>query len=274
MKIYWSGSIALNIVREIIKLSPRPKIKTDVAKLCAEAIGLHMIMLILAASDANLKGRHSSAIFMFRGMEDALDCFAAVSLIPGAADKWVEGKLKASEAAKLWEPELGEITLPNGEKAIEYRKNLRNYFNAFTHCTPYLTDWNAYPCFTANNLPDSHLNAQLYLNHQMTVLEQNAIRIGAFLTAHLLEFIRVIEMVYSQFLDKNKDLKNSLGKSARDLEKQLKDNFGAVYLEEMPPEIKEPVIKCANGKYRKMHFINPQASQNRRQKGKVNNSGS
>lgn len=257
MKVYWSGSIALDIIKRIVAVSPQPKINTEVAKSCAEAIGLHMIMLILTASDANLKGRHSCAVCMFRGMEDALDCFAAVSLIPGAANKWAKGTLKASDAAKLWEPELGEITLANGEKAIEYRRNLRNYFNVFAHCSPYLTDWNAYPHFIGNSLPDSNQSAQLCLNYQMKILEQNATRIGAYLTAHVLEFIRVIEIAYDQFLNQNKNLKNSLEESARDLENQLKDEFGVVYLEEMPPEIKEPIIKCANGKYRKMHLINP-----------------
>jgi len=246
MKLWWKeGSLSLDIIKRIISQSPYPEVQTEIARQCAEAIGLHLIMLILTASDANLRGRHSCALALFRGMEDALDCFAAVSLIPGAAEKWARGKLRASDAARLWEDKFGDFVLPTGEKAIGYRKTLRSYFNNFAHCSPYLTDWNIYPEFDSREVlaPHKNLKAKLRLNHEMKILEQNALRIGAFLAAHTLEFISVVKMAYKSFLTQNPDLKQELTLRRDELEDLLRKHFGAVYLEEMPPELKEPVIK-------------------------------
>ncbi len=244
MELRWEGSLALDIIRRIISQSPYPEVQTEIARRCAEAIGLHLIMLILTASDANLRGRHSCALALFRGMEDALDCFAAVSLIPGAAEKWARGKFRASDAARLWEDKLGDIVLPTGEKAIEYRKTLRSYFNNFAHCSPYLTDWNIYPELDSREIlaPHKNLKAELRLNHEMKILEQNALRIGAFLAAHTLEFISVVEMAYKKFLTRNPDLKGELSGIRRRLTDLFEKEFGAVNLEDRPPELKQVVV--------------------------------
>jgi hypothetical protein len=248
MKLIWSGSVAIDILRRIISQAPKPEVQTKIAQRCAETIGLHLIMLILTVSDANLRGRHSCALALFRAMEDALDCFASVSLIPGTAEKWAKGKLSASDAARFWEDKISDRVLPTGEKAIEYRKTIRNKFNNFAHCTPYLTDWNIYPEFNSDMMPKSggELTAQFRINHEERILEQNAIRIGAYLAAHTLEFIQVIEKAYERYLTENPNLKRELINSRDELENELKTEFGAVNLEDMPPELKEPVIKDPN----------------------------
>lgn len=248
MKLIWSGSVALDIIRRIISQAPQPEVQTEMAKRCAEGIGFHLVMLILTASEANLKGRDSCSLALFRQMEDALDCFAAVSLIPGAAEKWGKGTLRASDAARLWEDKLGDIVLPNNEKAVEYRKTLRSYFNNFAHCSPYLIDWNLYPEFDLSEelKPGGKLTARLRVNHEQKILEQNAIRIGAYLAAHTLEFISVIDKAYERFLRGNPDLKRELSNSKDELESVLRIEFGAVYLEDMPPELKQPILKNAS----------------------------
>jgi len=245
MEVIWTGSRLLAAIGRIISQGPKPEVETEIASACAEAIGLHLTMLILTASDANLSGRHSCALALFRAMEDALDCFAAVSLVPDAAEKWAKGRLKASKAASLWEHRLGDTVLPSGEKAIEYRKGLRTYFNGFAHCSPYLTDWNMYPEFDTRELvePARELTARFRVNHHQDILDQNALRIGAYLAAHAIEFAAVVEMAYGRFLLHNPDLKRELRQSKNDLEKVLEKEFGAVYLEEMPPQLKRPLLR-------------------------------
>jgi len=239
MEVVWTGSRVLAAISRIISEAPKPEVETETASRCAEAIGLHLGMLILTASDANLRGRHSCALALFRAMEDALDSFAAVSLIPDAAEKWAKGELKASKAASLCEHRLGDIVLPTGEKANEYRKGLRTYFDNFAHCSPYLTDWNIYPEFDTEQLLESPSNAtaRLQLNHEQRILDQNALTIAAYLAAHTIEFARAVETAYERFLTQHPDLKRELNRSKDDLENTLKEGFGAVYLDEVPPQL-------------------------------------
>ncbi len=243
-------SLALDAVTCIVRKRPRPQIDTEVAQFSAHVIANHLIFLILTASDANFAGRHSAAISLFRNMEDALDCFGAVALIPGAAEKWTKGKLKASQAAKLYEGKLGTIKLSTGETAIDYRKELRSYFNSYAHCTPYLTDWDLYPHFDRedikklfNNEQEEGIIPELRVNTGDRLLQENAVRIGAFLAAHTLEFSHLIEMGYKNFLNSHKALQKELRENINRLEDTLKKGIAAVYLETPPPEIKNPRIQ-------------------------------
>ena len=254
MKTNWSRPVALDVIKRIISQGPEPKVRTETASRCAEAIGLHIMMLIMVASDANFAGRHSCALALFRGMEDALDCFAAVSLVPDAAEKWARGDLKASHAARLWEDEHGDFMLPTGDKAIDYRRGLRDYFNNFAHCSPYLTDWNLYLELDPSDelkvalqpSREQMLTVHCRPNHQEKILEQNALRIGAYLAAHTVEFISVVEMAYERFLIQNPDLKHELGRLKERLESSLEEEFGAVYLEDRPPELQQLVLRDAS----------------------------
>ena len=129
MEVDWTASTALDVLQELISVAPMPRAGSSDSQRAAELVGRHLIWLVLAAADANERGRHSAALALFRSMEDALDCFAAVSLVPGAAERWLQGDLRASDAAKLWEPE--EVRLATGEVTKGYRKTLRGFFNNF-----------------------------------------------------------------------------------------------------------------------------------------------
>ncbi len=179
-----------------------------------------------------------------------LPAFAAVTLMQNAAEKWAEGKLKASEAGKIWDSRLQETTLPTGEKAVNYKKNLREYFNNFAHCSPYLTEWNLYPDISQEDKrkisehPEqpASLMVSFNVNHKNKVLPQNALRIGAYLASHTLEFTSIIEEAYKDFLKQNPEMADNLRKGKVELESLLKNRFGAVYLEHKPPQLHNLVI--------------------------------
>ena len=246
----WSPSLLLITIREVLAMSPMAEIQTDTAKRCAESIGLHLVNLVETASDANIRGFHSVSLALCRSLEDALDCFAAVSLMPGAAEKWATGNLKASEAAKVWDIRQNEFTLPNGEKAKNYRKNLREYFNSFAHCSPYLTDWNLYPDILPEEREQIRKNphksipmtVSFRVNHGGQALPQNSLRIGAYLAGHILEFVTVFEDTYHEYLKRNPGVQHKLAMEKSDLEEKLKTSFGAVFLEDRPPEVQNLVI--------------------------------
>ncbi len=243
-------TLALDVLTRIVRKNPRPQVDTDVAQISAHAIANHLISLILTASDANIAGRHSVAVSLFRNMEDALDCFGAVALIPGAAEEWMQGQLKASQAAKLYESKLGTIKLPTGETAIDYRRNLRSHFNQYAHCTPFLIDWDLYPHFDIEDIKrlfnddlSEGIIPELRVNIGDRLLKQNAYRIGDFLGAHTLEFSHLIEMGYEDFLKSHKKLKKEIREKTNKLENTMKKRMTAVYLEMQPPEIKNPRIQ-------------------------------
>lgn len=250
LELHWEpGSAALDAISMLVSRGPQPDVASETAKLCAEIIARHLISLIMTASDANLAGRHSTALSLFRNMEDALDCFAAVTMVPDAAEKWAKGELKASDAARLCEPILGEFVLVTGQQAPDYRKNLRSYFNRFAHCTPYLTDWDLVPDFEPSSIEAlgqgrdmAGISAQLRVNHRGLILPENALRIVAYLAAHTIEFSSITEKGYSRFLERELELQRRLQQTRSQLEAALKE-YGPVYLEEMPPQIKNPVIQ-------------------------------
>lgn len=248
----WSGSYLISLIKKILLLSPHTKVRTDQAQKCAESIGLHLINLIVTASDANLRGCHSVSLSLFRSMEDALDCFAAVALNPGDAEKWVMGKLKPSNAAKVWDERLKGATLPTGERATNYRKDLRDHFNNFAHCSPYLTEWDMFLeiplnekalIFSENEKQESiPLTVSLHVNHQGKILPQNALAISAYLCAHLLEFTWSVEEAYQEFLNQNPDINNLLLANKSDLEQKLIENFGEAHLSSTPPELQKLIV--------------------------------
>ena len=50
----------------------------------------------------NAAGYHSAAVTLMRSIEDALDCLFAVVQSDINANKWLNGELKASQAARTW----------------------------------------------------------------------------------------------------------------------------------------------------------------------------
>lgn len=100
----------------------------------------HLLGLMESTGLINCRGFHSSLVTLLRAIEDATDCFAAVGINANTAIKWQEGKLKSSDAAKLWASNflIGDVD------SLEYRKSIRTALNRFSHCTPEQTHWNIY----------------------------------------------------------------------------------------------------------------------------------
>lgn len=80
-------------VQQVLKLlhilladeKPMPNANTNQAKFMSALILTHILGLCDSAGLINCRGYHSAAITMFRSIEDATDCFAAVALDTKAA---------------------------------------------------------------------------------------------------------------------------------------------------------------------------------------------
>lgn len=93
---YGPGSPVLrarNWIKDFLATAPQPDIGTA-AKSDALLVGNHLLHLISGCGLLNGSGFHSAAVVLLRPMEDALDCFAAVSLIKDAAEQWSARRLK------------------------------------------------------------------------------------------------------------------------------------------------------------------------------------
>lgn len=148
----------------------------------------------------NLSGYHSAAVTLFRPLEDALDCFAAVLLIGGAAERWRAGKLRASDAAKEWTSLEVDIQA-RGVNLAEYRKRLRAQFHNLTHCSHELCEWNLYFASRESQSGPDSSRGDLLLNYDASIIYANAHGIDAHLTAHLLEFLVMLKRGYSKYLN-------------------------------------------------------------------------
>jgi len=244
------STLSLDALTRIISKHPKPQVDTEVAQFSAYAIANHLIFLILTVSDANVAGRHSAAISLFHNVEDALDCFGAVSLITGAAEQWANGDLRANQAAMLYEGRLGAVKLSTGETVIDYRRRLRSHFQQYEHCTPNLIDWDLYPYFGSEDIKklfnkeiDCDIRSEIKVNPGDRLLSKNANRICDYLAAYTLEFSRLAEMGYENFLNANIKLKNELKEMIGRMENKTIRQIKAVYLELLPPEMHNPRIQ-------------------------------
>ncbi len=148
----------------------------------------------------NCRGLHSSAITLLRAIEDATDCFAAIGIDQNAAIKWNEGKLKSSDAAKIWtfDSITDEVNLS------EYRKTIRKSLNSYSHCTPEQVNWNIYLETIAEN------KCKMKLNTKSMVININAYYIDRYLCIHIFELTEVIKTVYSKYIKENQKLENQI----------------------------------------------------------------
>src|SRR5271157_5833292 len=119
---------ALALVRDFLSFEPTPDISTPASKTTGLLVGNHLLQLISACGLLNGSGFHSAAITLLRPLEDALDCFAAVTMVRGAGERWSARELKPSEAAKLWTEIAGDTFSPVNTTLPEYRKTLRGQF--------------------------------------------------------------------------------------------------------------------------------------------------
>jgi hypothetical protein len=207
---------AIDWLQKFFKTNPIP----DVASLAAQSNGLllstHLLHLLKGCGLLNGAGLHAPAVSLLRSLEDALDCFGAVVLVKGAAEKWAERNLKASDAAKLWVPEVKEISTRDISLG-EYRKALRSMFNQYSHCSYDLCLWNLF--FLPKERQNGAMTGTLELNLPPAIIDKNGHSIDAHLTAHLLEFLILVKKAYSHTIRMNKENSKYLNRLITDINK-------------------------------------------------------
>jgi hypothetical protein len=199
----------IEIVRAIIDDTPIPKANSRESYFAAPLLALHTLHLIEGTGQLNGMGYHSAAVGLFRAIEDALDCFAAICIVPGAAEKWMMGHLKASDAAKSWTTTEGrrfrQISQAQPISLSDYRRRLRSQFDKFAHCSLAQTEWNLYV-----ESDEASSRFRIRLNTVPMVVDKNAHRIDAHLTASLYEFVELIGIAFSEYLSANEQTREKL----------------------------------------------------------------
>lgn len=216
----------------LFQSSPLPNNRSEKSKLAASMIMLHLLGTMNSIGMINAAGYHSSAITLLRSAEDALDCLSSVAADESMAIKWLDGKLKASDAAKHWTN--GKYT-DDSSPLSEYRKTVRCGLNEYCHCAPLQTNWNLYL-----KKSDNH-RCTVELNYNHAVININGYYIDRYLCIHLLEIIEVISENYSYYLNKSnntekiKCLSNDIQKIIVDF---LAENGAKKLYMDTPPELK------------------------------------
>lgn len=224
---------AIGILDTLFSHCPQPRVRTQSAKYCGELLGRHLLNLLQSCGELNLSGRHSVAVTLFRPLEDSLDCLAAVTTLAGAAERWQSGKLKPSDAAKLWVERLNFKPITN-ETFSEYRRRLRSTFNPFSHCHPLVPDWDVF----SEKHPDKDDLFRMRVNHENQVIISNAYRIDAFLAAHLWEVLAVIEYAYRDYFETQQEISDRLDLVKSEFHKLLSEHHKRGLLDTVyPPEV-------------------------------------
>lgn len=123
----------IKMIWEIFANHPLPNNKSIASQSAAEQIVLHLLGTMNSIGMINAAGYHSAAVTLMRSIEDALDCLFAVVQSDINANKWLNGKLKASQAARTWTADkVVDQSIPLGD----YRKNIRHGLNKYSHCSP------------------------------------------------------------------------------------------------------------------------------------------
>lgn len=220
---------ALARLEGILSSSPQPEAPTDGARRCGELLGNHLVSLIRGCGELNSLGQHSAAVCLFRPMEDALDLFAAITAVTGAAERWLEGQLRPSDAAKLWTPTVRFSHAVLGGNLGDYRKALRSFFNPLSHCDYCVAEWDLYA-----DPASEEESARLIVNHgSRHVLELNTFRIDAQLVAHCHEYLAVFRRGYHTHLSKLPQMTGELERLADSIERVLMQSFAQGDLGEM-----------------------------------------
>lgn len=179
---------AIRALESIVSNAPSTRAGTSESRSAASLLAVHLLHCLNGVGLLNAAGHHSAAVAMFRPIEDALDCFAAVSLDADAAERWHQGQLKASDAAKVWVAIFPTLVEHDEFTLAEYRRLVRSQFNDYSHCHPRLTHWNLYL------RPDAPATATAELNVAGAVIDSCGHRIDAHLTASLWEFIHILDV--------------------------------------------------------------------------------
>lgn len=191
---------ALRFLGEFFQSVPMPDLNNKVARDNAMSLAVHLLHLLKGCGMLNLNGFHSPAATLLRSLEDALDCFAAVVLVPGAGEQWSNGKMRPSDAARAWTPLVHNIVARN-KSLSDYRRELREEFNDYAHCSSELCAWNLYFQPKMRETDTGAVTGTLELNFRPLVISTNAHSLDAHLVAHTLEWLIIIRQAYRNALN-------------------------------------------------------------------------
>lgn len=226
----------LKIAWYFAEIKPETVANTIESKSASALILTHLLGLVDSAGLINCRGFHSSAITLLRAIEDATDCFVAVGIDGNAAVKWNEGKLKSSDAAKIWTLNSD----PENTNSSEYRKMIRKSLNSYSHCTPQQANWNIYLEAIEEN------KCTMKLNTNPMVISMNAYYIDRYLCIHICELVEVIKMVYNKYIEENSDLKNQISDLQKKVERIILDFLKSINKEKLDIMIAPELLRIKN----------------------------
>lgn len=223
---------AIKLIWDIFANAPVPDNGSAKSQSAAKSIMLYMLRSINSIGMINAAGYHSAAVTLLRSIEDALDCFSAVVHSDLNACKWLDGELKASEAAKTWtENKIIDQTVLLGD----YRKSIRGALNKYSHYTPSQTSWNLYK----KQIADGKCTVEY--NYKRAVIRVNGYYIDRYLCIHLYEIIDVIKLYYSNYFSENDGFRTILNQLGAEIEKIITDFLNDIGVDKLymdaPPEL-------------------------------------
>lgn len=223
---------AIKMLWEMFANHPLPNNKSPLSQTAAEQIILHLLGTMNSIGMINAAGYHSAAVTLMRSIEDALDCLFAVVQSDINANKWLNGELKASDAAREWTTnKVVDKSMPLGD----HRKSIRQGLNNFSHCSPNQTSWNLY------RKSDKKGTCRLELNYQRAVISRNGYHIDRYLCIHLYELMDNLLINYSDYFVDKKERRNVFEKLKSDIEIIIKDYLNDIGSDRLymntPPEL-------------------------------------
>ena len=223
---------AIKMIWEIFANHPVPNNKSIASQSAAEQIVLHLLGTMNSIGMINAAGYHSAAVTLTRSIENALDCLFAVVQSDINANKWLNGKLKASQAARAWTADkVVDQSIPLGD----YRKNIRHGLNKYSHCSPNQTSWNIY------RKSDEKGTCRLELNYQHAVISKNGYYIDRYLCIHLYELMDNLPLYYSDYFADKEEQRKLFEKLKYDIETIIKDFLNSIGSDKLymdtPPEL-------------------------------------
>lgn len=218
---------------------PMPNVNTNQSRSASALILTHLLGLCDSVGLVNCRGYHSAAITMFRAIEDATDCFAAVSLNANASKGWTDGNLKSSDAARIW-TDIVNISLSDGVHIDKYRKTIRHALNNYSHCAPNQTHWNIY----LEAIDEKKCTMQL--NTKPLVINLNAYYIDRYLCTHLYELIEIILIAFSEYFEAHISLKERFEELRAEIEKIVVDFLRSIKSEKIDVSIAPEIAKLGN----------------------------
>lgn len=223
---------AIKMIWETFANHPVPNNKSTASQTAAEQIVLHLLGTMSSIGMINAAGYHSAAVTIMRSIEDALDCLFAVVHSDINANKWLSGELKASEAAREWTADkVVDKSMPLGD----YRKNIRQGLNNYSHCSPNQTSWNLY------RKRDKKGTCRLELNYQHAVISANGYYIDRYLCIHLYELMDNLPLYYSDYFAEKEERRIYFEKLKCDIETIINDFLNDIGSDRLymntPPEL-------------------------------------